>query len=95
MTVPDLLRALNDDERSMHLPRVDKSQPYRWLKGQLPQAPMQKRIADALELDDPSDLLRSPIDDWFAKFFRDRSDEEKARARRVLEAAFEATKTGT
>lgn len=94
MSVPDLLAALNDDERSMDLPRVDKSQVYRWIKGQLPQAPMQQRLAQALELNEPEDLLRQPEDDWFVQFYMHRSAEERARLRKMLEAAF-PDKTGT
>jgi len=88
VSVSDLLALLNDDERSMDLPRVDKSQVYRWQKGQMPQPAMQKRVADALGLEDEADLLRPPEDDWFVKFFSERSKEELERARAMLEAAF-------
>lgn len=94
MSVTDLLTALNDDERSMDLPRVDKSQVYRWFKGQLPQAPMQQRIAQSLGLNEPQDLLRQPEDDWFVQFYMQRSAEERDRLRKMLEAAF-PSKTGT
>lgn len=88
MSPSDLLDALNDEERSMDLPAIDKSQVYRWLKGQMPQKAMQVRLAAALELSDPADLLRAPQDDWLTKFFEERSVEEKERARQMLEAAF-------
>jgi hypothetical protein len=88
MSVPDLLALLNDDERSMELPRVDKSQVYRWLKGQMPQAAMQARIAAALEMEDAASLLRHPDDDWFAEFFSGRSRDEIHRMKLMLEAAF-------
>lgn len=94
MSVPDLLKLLNDDERSMDLPRIDKSQVYRWLKGQLPQPTTQRRLAEALGLDDPADLLRPPLDDWFVQFFAGRSADELERLRQMLEAAF-PPKTGT
>ena len=95
LSVPDLLVLLNDDERSMDLPRIDKSQAYRWMKGQLPQAPTQRRIADVLGLEDPADLLRPPEDDWFVRFFSRRSEAELRRVRDLLEAAFPDEKTGT
>lgn len=88
MTPTELLEALNDPERSMDLPGIDKSQVYRWLKGQMPQKAMQVRIAAALEMKDPAELLRAPQDDWLTKFFEERSLEEKERARQMLEAAF-------
>lgn len=94
MTPPDLLDALNDPDRFSDLQQIDKSQVYRWLKGQLPHPPMQKRIADALGLDAPTDLLRHPDDDWLAKFFRDRDSEEIERIKKTLESAF-PRKTGT
>lgn len=88
VTVSRLLELLNDDERSMDLPRVDKSQVYRWQKGQMPQPAMQRRVAEALGLDDPADLLRSPLDDWFARFLRGRSQDELQRIKTILEASF-------
>lgn len=88
LSVSDLLALLNDDERSMDLPRVDKSQVYRWLRGQMPQSAMQARLAAALELDDPGSLLRHPDDDWFAEFFAGRSRDEIHRMKLMLEAAF-------
>lgn len=90
----DLLDALNDPDRMSDLPIIDKSQVYRWLKGQLPQAAQQKRIAQAIG-QEPEDLLRHPIDDWLAKFFSDRTREEAERAKKMLEAAFPPTLTGT
>jgi hypothetical protein len=95
VSVTDLLTALNDDERAMDLPRVDKSQVYRWQKGQMPHPAMQKRIADALGREDPSELLRPPLDDWFVQFFMDRSAEERERMRKMLEVAFPKGRTGT
>lgn len=90
----DLLEALNDPERMSDLPIIDKSQVYRWLKGQMPQPAQQKRIADAIE-QEPEDLLRHPLDDWIARFFSDRSTDEKERAKQMLEAAFPSRRSGT
>lgn len=77
----------------MDLPRVDKSQVYRWLKGQMPQAAMQVRIAAALEMEDAGSLLRHPDDDWFIDFFSGRSRDEINRMKLVLEASFPKKRT--
>ncbi|MAU20648.1 MAG: hypothetical protein CMH13_08960 [Martelella sp.] len=96
MSPMELLAKLNDPERPMDLAEVDKSQVYRWLKGQLPHPAMQARIAGALDLeDDPSRLLRSPDIDWMTHFFEGRSREEVERIRATLEAAFPKQKDGT
>lgn len=88
MSPPELLEVLNDPERSMEHTEVDKSQVYRWLKGQMPHPGMQVRIALALGLDDPGKLLRPPEADWISEFFENRSREELERIRKTLEAAF-------
>lgn len=92
MSAMDLLNALNDPERSMDFNAIDKSQVYRWLKGQLPHPQMQLRIVEALGLDDAGDLLRSPEDDWFNQFFKDRTEDEIERMKQMLEAAFPVKK---
>lgn len=99
MDAMDLLRVLNEADTS--LPAVDKSQVYRWLKGQLPQAPMQIRIAGALEIvdvetgdPDPRGLFRHPDIDWIARKVRGRSDDEIRRVRQAVEAVL-PDKTGT
>lgn len=45
---------------------VDKSQVYRWFKGQTPHATMQKQIADLFGID-AADLLREPRPDDYRK----------------------------
>lgn len=99
MDAMDLLRVLNEADTS--LPAVDKSQVYRWLKGQLPHAPMQARIAGALEIvdietgePDPKGLFRHPDIDWFSQKVKDRSDDEMKRLRQIVDAAF-PSRTGT
>lgn len=88
MTPVELLDVLNEAERWENFKPIDKSQVYRWLKGQLPQSAQQERIARALEMENPADLLRDPLDDWFAKFFRDRNREEIEKMKQMLEIAF-------
>ncbi|ULJ73630.1 XRE family transcriptional regulator [Rhizobium gallicum] len=96
MTPVDLIEALNDPERSMDFTEVDKSQVYRWLKGQMPQAAMQLRIAAALGFEgEPDKLLQDPTMDWLAEFFRDKTEEQKEKAIQMLKLMFEQTKTGT
>lgn len=95
LTPMDLLEKLNDPERPMELNEVDKSQVYRWLKGQMPQPAMQKRIADCLDMEDPGQLLRNPTDDWLARFFDDKTEKQKEAAIQMLKIWFESQKTGT
>lgn len=95
MSVADLLEKLNDPDRPMALKEVDKSQAYRWLKGQMPQPQMQKRIADSLDMEDPAQLLRNPTDDWLARFFDDKTEKQKESAVQMLKLWFESQKTGT
>lgn len=89
MSPTELLDLLNDPERSSEYPFIDKSQVYRWLKGQLPQAPMQQRIAAALGFEgQPEKLLQPPEFGWIKDFFDGRSREEVARIRDTLTVAF-------
>ena len=73
---------------------VDKSVVSRWYNGASPGIEHQERLADLFSMDDREQLFRRPEDDWLARFFRDRTAEEKDRARKVLEAAFPPAKTG-
>jgi hypothetical protein len=96
MSPVDLLAALNDPERSMTLAEVDKSQVYRWIKGQMPNPKMQSRIAGVLGFEDePERLLQDPSMDWFSEFFRDKTEEQKQKAIQILKLWFEENKTGT
>lgn len=65
----------------------DKSTVYRWLDGQLPQPAQQEKIAALFEID-PDALLRHPDDDWMARFFQGRSEEERARIKQAMELAW-------
>lgn len=90
MSVADLLAALNDPERDMSFPEVDKTQVYRWMRGQMPQAHMQARIAAALGFDgEPEKLMQDPTMDWLATFFRDKTDEQKEKAIQMLKLMFD------
>lgn len=93
----DLVELLNDPDRSSDLTEIDKTQVYRWLRGQMPQPAMQVRIAAALGFEDePERLLQSPHIDWVTRFFESRSIDELERMKTMLEAAFPRThKSGT
>lgn len=96
MTVAELLEGLNDSDRFSELGYISKSQVYRWMKGQMPNPSMQKRIALALGFeDDPSKLLSSPEIDWMYDFLRDRSEDELRRIKATLESAFPKSEAGS
>jgi hypothetical protein len=95
----DLLNKLNEADTS--LPYVEKSQVYRWLKGQLPQLPMQIRIAGALEIvdietgePDPDGLMRHPDLDWFARKLQHSDEEDIKRLKAIVELTLQP-RTGT
>lgn len=73
---------------------VDKSQVYRWLKGQLPHADMQERIAALFQIE-PEALLRHPDDDWLSRFFSGRDAAERDRIKKAMELAWPPKRTGT
>lgn len=94
MSPTELLELLNDPDRSSEFPFIDKSQVYRWLKGQLPQPTMQLRIAAALGFEgEPEKLLQPPEFGWMKDFFEGRTREEVARIRNTLAAAFPRVET--
>lgn len=82
----EFLAALNEDPE---LPAIDKSQVYRWIKGQTPQRVMLPRIARVLSIlaidtdePDPYGIFRDPDLDWIARRLRgqDRDDVERIKA---------------
>lgn len=72
---------------------VDKSQVYRWLKGQKPHNDMLLRIAGFLRAERPESLFRHPLDDWMARFFQGRSEEEAKAIIEMMEKAWPRTGT--
>lgn len=84
------------DEINKALPDpIDKSQVYRWLKGQMPHDDMLVRIAGVLSIvdaetgaPDPRGVLRDPNVDWIAQKLRGRSEDEVERVKQILDAAF-------
>lgn len=93
MTVMDLLRLLNDSATEDE-GIVDKSQVYRWIKGQLPHGPTAIRIASVLNLKDasgnpdPELLLAHPSQAWLAARTKDLDGDEANRLRGIVENAF-------
>lgn len=96
----EFLDAINEGA-GMEVSIIDKSQVYRWLKGQLPQKKTQMRIAAALGLldietnaPDPEMLLAHPAQIWIAGKLKGRSRDEINRVKQAVEAVL-PTRTGT
>lgn len=66
---------------------VDPGTVSRWFAGALPAEMHLPRIAAMLEID-LCDLFREPYNNWLARFFERRNQEEKQRIRTVLKAMF-------
>lgn len=82
------LRSLTQADISRELD-VDKSSVSRWFAGSVPTEKHLFPLAGLLGFEDePAALFRHPDDDWLARFFRGRDQEERARIRQTLEAAF-------
>lgn len=73
---------------------VDKGLVSRWFHGTLPKQEYLKSLA-ALFDTDVQGLFQHPDDDWLAKFFRDKTEEQKEKAISMLKILFEAQRTGT
>ena len=75
---------------------ADKSLVSRWFnKGMIPSEKNLETIAAAFHIEVAS-LFRDPSDDWLSRFFAQRSQEDRDRARQILEAAFPSDQlTGT
>jgi transcriptional regulator with XRE-family HTH domain len=71
---------------------VDKGLVSRWYKGTLPKPDYLERLA-ALFSTDVSGLFRHPDDDWLAKYFVDKSEEQREKAIRMLKLLFNDEKS--
>lgn len=67
--------------------QADKSVVSRWYSGASPSEEWQKKLAALFHCEREA-LFRHPDDDWLARFFRDRDDNEMTRIKQMLEAAF-------
>lgn len=72
---------------------IEKSQVSRWFAGQLPNPKFQAMLAELFSIE-PEALLRHPDQDWMARFFEGRAQEERERIKQAMELAW-PKKTGT
>ncbi|NTG19359.1 helix-turn-helix transcriptional regulator [Agrobacterium rhizogenes] len=73
---------------------VDKGLVSKWFRGTLPKPEYLEKLA-ALFGTDVQGLFREPHDDWLAKFFRDKTEEQKDRAISMLKLFFDQHEDGT
>jgi transcriptional regulator with XRE-family HTH domain len=66
---------------------VDKSLISRWYKGSSPNEESQEKLAAFFHIEREA-LFRHPDEDWIARFFQGRAQEEVERIKATLEAAF-------
>jgi transcriptional regulator with XRE-family HTH domain len=66
---------------------ADKSSVSRWYRGATPALEWQEKLAALFHVEREA-LFRHPDEDWFARFFADKTAEQLERAKRMLEAAF-------
>lgn len=90
MNQADLLRALSRLEGEP----ADKSTVSRWWAGSMPNRKHLKMLQGVFALEDFRDLFRHPDDDWMARFFKRMSEEERVRAKVILEQTFPHLKAG-
>lgn len=75
----DIVRALG----------VEKSVVYRWFAdGVIPTEKYLQPLAEFLDAGEVISLFRHPDDDWLAKMFRDKTDEQKEAAIQMLKLFF-------
>lgn len=74
---------------------ADKGLVSRWLSGTIPKAGYLKQLRDLFHAEEVSSLFRHPDDDWIAKMFRDKSDQQKDQAMEMLNLLFRESSTGT
>lgn len=69
---------------------ADKGSVSRWfVAGIIPTEKYLKPLADFLQVDEVVDLFRHPDDDWLAKMFRDKTEEQKEAAIQMLKIFFQ------
>lgn len=66
---------------------ADKGSVSRWYAGASPGIEWQEKLAALFHIE-PESLFRHPDDDWWTRFFADRSRDEIERMKATLEAAF-------
>jgi transcriptional regulator with XRE-family HTH domain len=75
---------------------ADKGLVSKWFSGTLPKPEYLEKLAALFGTDVPG-LFRDPDDDWLAKFFQDKTEEQKEKAISMLKLLFDQTtrKSGT
>lgn len=73
---------------------ADKGLVSRWFTGTLPKQDYLEKLAGLFGTDVPG-LFHHPDDDWLARFFRDKSEEQRDRAIEMLKLMFKEQKDGT
>jgi transcriptional regulator with XRE-family HTH domain len=74
---------------------ADKSVVSRWFGGMLPKQEYLEKLAELFGTDIHG-LFRHPDDDWLAKFFRDKSEDQREHAIQMLRLLFkDQDRTGT
>lgn len=73
---------------------ADKSLVTRWFAGVLPKPEYLAILAEVFHTDIQG-LFRHPDDDWLARFFRNKTEEQKEQAIEMLKVLFKSQKTGT
>lgn len=79
-------RGLNQSEFAAAI-GADKGVVSRWYSGSSPAPKWQEKLAAFFGCD-PEDLFRHPNDDWIARFFEWRDEDEIARMKDTLKVAF-------
>ncbi len=70
---------------------IEKSVVYRWFaEGVIPTEKYLMPLADYLNVDEVVSLFRHPDDDWMAKMFRDKTDDQREKAVAMLKLFFES-----
>lgn len=73
---------------------ADKGLVSRWFDGTVPKAEWLDKLAEMFGTD-VHGLFRHPDDDWLAKLFRDKTQEQREQAINMLRLLFKEGRTGT
>ena len=74
---------------------IEKSTVYRWFaEGVIPSEKHLLPLAEYLAVEEPVILFRHPDDDWLARMFRDKTDEQREKAIAMLKFFFESISPG-
>lgn len=74
---------------------ADKGLVSRWFKGTVPKENYLSQLKDLFQAEEVASLFRHPDDDWLAKFFRDKTEEQREQAIDMLKILFKDQRTGT